>query len=75
MPTRTDEYGERYLSCDKCHYGADKLYDFGDCIGELCCECGIKQILKENPNFEVGDAEFEIENHYETITEDRINDT
>lgn len=75
MPTKTDEYGKRYLSCDKCGYGADKLYDFGDPCGELCYECGIAQILTDNPKFEVWDAEFELENHYEIITEDSVNDT
>lgn len=67
--TRTDEYGERYLSCDKCGCGADKLYDFGGCIGELCYECGIARILIDNSEFEVWDAEYELENHYEVIKE------
>lgn len=69
MATRIDDDGVRYLACDKCRYSADKLYDFGDPCGELCYDCGIARILTDNPELEVWDAEYEIENHYEVIKE------
>ncbi|MDO4945464.1 MAG: hypothetical protein Q4E74_09735 [Ruminococcus sp.] len=67
MATRIDDDGVRYLACDHCNSSADKLYDFGGWVGELCYDCGIARILTDNPELEVWDAEYEIENHYETI--------
>lgn len=67
MPTRTDEYGERYLSCDKCGYGYKWLWDFGN--EELCQEHAVKRIMEENPSFDECDAEYELEDNYRKIKE------